>query len=370
MRNLKVLSKQEIYDILYGCTILGTGGGGSIEEGFLMIEKCFKGGKKFILANLNELSDDDMIITPYYCGAVSPNEDTEENSEKQCMLDGDTAVKAVKIMEEYYKNKISGVVPTELGGANTAAAFYVAAMMDKYIVDGDPAGRAVPELQHSTYFTNDLPMAPIALANKIGDTAIYLNVRDDFRAEELIRSFAVASGNSVAVADHLAAGKKIKQSLIPGTLSYAYKIGKAYRKAKENNRNIAQAVAYEGKGRVIFKGKVKDYKWDTRDGFTFGEVVIDGLDKHWDSEMKIWIQNENIMSWLNKEVYVTVPDLICIINDDTKEPVTNPNYTLGMNVSIFALPAPKEWVTKKGLEVFSPRSFGFDVDFVSSFSIN
>lgn len=363
---MRELSKQEIYDILYGCTILGTGGGGLIEEGIWMIDKAFEAGKKFILANLDEVPDGDMIVTPYYCGAVSPDEGAEENSEKQLMLDGDTAVKAVRIMEEHHKNRIAGVVPTELGGANTAVAFYVAAMMDKYIADGDPAGRAVPELQHSTYFTNDLPMVPIAVANKTGDAAIYINVRDDFRAEALIRSFAVASGNCVAVADHLTSGKRLKQALIPGTLSYAYKIGKAYREAKESNSSISEAVASQGKGKVIFRGNVKDLRWDTRDGFTFGEVFIEGMEKYYGSEFKIWVQNENIISWLNSVPYVTVPDLICIIDEDTKEPVTNPNFTLGMSVSVIALPAPKEWVTKRGLEVFGPKSFGFDIEFVSS----
>ena len=29
-----------------------------------------------------------------------------------------------------------------------------------------------------------------------------------------------------------------------------------------------------------------------------------------------------------------------------------------------ALPAPAEWTTERGLEVFGPRSFGFDVDYV------
>ena len=36
----------------------------------------------------------------------------------------------------------------------------------------------------------------------------------------------------------------------------------------------------------------------------------------------------------------------------------------GENVSVICLPAPAEWTTQRGLEVFGPRSFGYDVDYV------
>ncbi len=56
-------------------------------------------------------------------------------------------------------------------------------MAGKYIVDGDPAGRSVPELQHSTYYLNDINIAPIALVNQFGESAILTNVVNDYRAE-------------------------------------------------------------------------------------------------------------------------------------------------------------------------------------------
>ena len=30
---MRELNREELYDILYGCAILGTGGGGALEEG-------------------------------------------------------------------------------------------------------------------------------------------------------------------------------------------------------------------------------------------------------------------------------------------------------------------------------------------------
>ena len=38
---MKKLSKQEIIDILHGCAVLGTGGGGNLEDGLAMMEENF-----------------------------------------------------------------------------------------------------------------------------------------------------------------------------------------------------------------------------------------------------------------------------------------------------------------------------------------
>mgnify|MGYP000429428083 CR=1 FL=1 len=39
---MKKLTLQEIKDTLVGCTILGTGGGGSLESGLEAVEKAWK----------------------------------------------------------------------------------------------------------------------------------------------------------------------------------------------------------------------------------------------------------------------------------------------------------------------------------------
>ena len=39
------LNKKDLFDILYGCTILGTGGGGSLEQGLENVYKAIDEGK-------------------------------------------------------------------------------------------------------------------------------------------------------------------------------------------------------------------------------------------------------------------------------------------------------------------------------------
>ncbi len=362
---MKILSRQELYDILYGCTILGTGGGGGLQEGLDLIGKALEQGKAFKLVSFDEVDDEALIGTPYMCGAISP--ETEEERKKYeglPRIKDHSALKAMEAMEDYYKEAFYGVVSTELGGGNTAVAFYTGAMSGKYIIDADPAGRSVPELQHSTYFIHDLPIYPLSVANDFGDVAVFKEVVDDFRAEALVRALAVVSNNNVSVVDHPARAKDLKNAMIKGAISYALDIGRAYRLSKEKNEDIAAKVSEAGNGLLRFKGRVSDFNYKTEDGFTIGEVFIDGTGEYKGSTYRTWFKNEHIFSWLNGEVDVTVPDLICMICEDTKEPVTNPNYEAGMNVAVFALPAPAEWTTQRGLEVFGPKSFGKDIEYI------
>ena len=67
---MKVLTRQEAIDILYGCTVVGTGGGGSLAAGLRMIEKDYDEGKALKLLSLEEIPDDGLVASPYGCGAT------------------------------------------------------------------------------------------------------------------------------------------------------------------------------------------------------------------------------------------------------------------------------------------------------------
>ena len=42
---MRILSREDLIHILYGCAILGTGGGGSLEEGIAMIDEALAAGR-------------------------------------------------------------------------------------------------------------------------------------------------------------------------------------------------------------------------------------------------------------------------------------------------------------------------------------
>lgn len=347
---MKILSLQEIEDILVGCTILGTGGGGSLDEGLEAVRGAFNKGYEFKLLDFNDVHDEKYYINPYFCGSVSPKEEKKELSNELVM--------AVKALEEYMNVEFDGVVSIEYGGGNTGQAMAAAAEMGKYIVDCDAAGRAVPELQFSTYFVTNKPIYPFSVATRFGDIGIFPKVRDDARAEALSRFMAVGSEGSVGMADHPIKGNLLKESVIPYALSYAGKVGKAQREAVEKGLNPIDEIIGTANGYLLFKGVVSDAQWGKKDGFTVGTISID--DKK--DNFKIWYKNENMISWKNDIPFVTCPDLICVIDNATGYPITNPNCKVGDEVAVVGFEAHDLWKTEKGLSILNPRFFGFDMD--------
>jgi DUF917 family protein len=346
---MRTLTKTDLEHILLGCTVLGTGGGGELKDGLDRINDDLARGKKFNLLSLDEVPDDALIASPYYCGSLTAEMGDEVQED----------LLSFEALQQYLGREIHATVATELGGGNTASALSVAANRDIPIVDGDPCGRAVPELQHSTFFINQVSIAPMAIANKFGDVVIIRNVRDSFKAEEIVRAIAVASEGYVGVTDHPQDGRGLKRSIIAGTLSTAGKIGAAVEKTHD-----CQEVARAGGGFVVFKGNITESGWRDDGGFTIGEVHVSGTDEYRGKRYRLWFKNEFLMSWRDDVVDITAPDLLCVLRRDDGTPLTSPSCAKGMHVVVVGFPAPESWRGEKGRATMGPQSFGFDCQYV------
>lgn len=361
---MKKLNKQDMIDILYGCAVLGTGGGGSLKEGLEIMQPDFDAGRELLLAKIEEIPDDKYVATTYGCGAPAADGQQEDVAYKKLPhIKCPASELAFRSLEEYLGEKIYVVSSTELGGSNTAEALHTACLLGIPIADGDPAGRSVPELQHSSYYIYNKSISPLAVASNFGDVVILKDVVDDFRAEEIVRALAVASGDVVGVCDHPMRGIEYKNSIIPGAISYSLQIGKILREAKELAEDVSTKIAEKMNGKVAFRGNVTKMPWECRDGFNFGKIFIEGKGQFLGEIYEILFKNENYASYKNGEIDVTVPDLICMIGGNGN-PITTPNFEVGDDINVLILPAPEVWKTDKGLEIFGPKHFGLEVEYV------
>ncbi len=362
---MKVLQRQDLYDILYGSAILGSGGGGSLSDGLRLIDRALLMSKEFCLVGFDEIPDDAWIAVPYICGSISPGspELDHQYAHLPCLSEPQPYL-AVKALEEFFGQELYGVISTELGGGNTAQAMYVAALLGKYIIDADPAGRSVPELVHSSFCIFDTPIYPIAVANQFGDVAILPRVVNDERAEALVRALAVASKNTIGVVDHPIQAKVMRNVVIQGAISQAWEIGKVYREALASGVTAAASIASECEGFLLFQGQVTGSQFESRDGFTVGTTEIQGTGKYAGDTYRIWYKNENLIAWRNEIVEVTTPDLIVVFDDEQNTTIQNPYARLGQKVTVIGMPAPAVWRLPKGLELIGPKHFGFDYEYV------
>ncbi|MDI6824444.1 MAG: DUF917 domain-containing protein [Bacillota bacterium] len=359
---MRKLDWEGIEDLLLGCAVLATGGGGRLESGLALARACWERWGPVTLVDPDELAEEDLVVSPYFVGAVAPAGKEEREG---AALDSYEPLLAARALERFLGRPVAAVVATELGGGNTAAALAVARMMDRPLVDADPAGRAVPELFHSTFYLDGVPIAPFALASAIGDLAIVERVGDDFRAEAIARAFAVASGDRAGVADHPVTGRVARRALLCGTLSRAQEVGAALRVAREAGADPALAAARAGGGMVIFRGTVaEDSTFSIAGGLTHGEVKVAGRGSYRGRTVEIAFRNEHMVARMDGAVVATIPDLISLLEEGHGTPVLNPAIPAGLEVAVVVFPAPGKWRTARGLEVFGPRYLGLDEEYV------
>lgn len=61
---MKVLTAEEIGDLVRGCAILGTGGGGDPQQGLALLEAALREGRECKIVGLDEVPDEAWVASP------------------------------------------------------------------------------------------------------------------------------------------------------------------------------------------------------------------------------------------------------------------------------------------------------------------
>ncbi len=352
---MKVLDEADLRDIILGATLFGTGGGGDPKVGWHIVKKTLRRGGEFRLAELGEIKKGAIVAMPYSVGSLS-------SKKVASFYPKGVVTRSFELLEEYLGESFAGVIATELGGANTARALVVGALLGKVVVDADAAGRAVPELQHSTYHLLGMPMTPFSLVTPHGDELIFSRVKDDTEAEKIVRAIVSAIGANVGVTSHSFRVSEMGNAVVHGTVSRSLRTGRELRIAREDGKNPEEVL--EGLGwTVLFRGIVVGVERREKGGFTVGEFELEGVEGFKNESYRIVFKNENLASWRNGRIDVTVPDLISMVTPEGV-PVINSEVKEGSEYIVVGHSAPEIWRTPKGLEIFGPKYLGLDSEYV------
>jgi len=367
MPSRKLESEDELEDFVRGCAFLGTGGGGAPEEGLKLLKREFGNGREIKWTDVSEIDDDAWTVSPFLMGSIAPK--TREIKDKMKKLGlrepkyERKLIEALKMLEEYTGREIDVIVAVEIGGANTPGPLAAAANLHKIIVDGDYAGRAIPEIPQTTPYLKDKPMWPIASVDEWGDKTVIKEAINYEMAERIGKLISAAAFGLVGDAGFLMKGKDMKEVLIAGTLTEALEIGKKIREARETGEDPVQAVVDEIGGWLLFKGTVTEKEWEDKEGYYWGTHKLKGMGEFKDREFKCWFKNENHVSWIDGKPYVTSPDIFSAVNVETGEPKINPSITEGDKLAIIGMKGREQFKTVKGLEILGPKHFGFNIDY-------
>jgi DUF917 family protein len=321
-----------------------------------MVEQALRDGGRAVLISLDELADDALVIPTAMMGAPTVM------AEK--LPQGEEAIAALQTIEAELGRKADATMPIECGGINSTMPLVVGARLGIPIVDADGMGRAFPELQMETFHVHGVSGTPMAIANEGGDVVVVRTV-DNRTMERYARAITVQMGGAALIAEYSMDGATAKQASIAGTLTLAIQIGRCLREAREHHQDAVQALVemlggtpYKH-GRVIFEGKVSDVSRMTTGGFVRGRAVVESNRGH--SVLELTFQNEHLVARVDGEVLVIVPDLICVLEADTAEPITTERIRYGQRVT--GVSTPPIMRTPEALEVFGPAGFGLPEPF-------
>lgn len=337
--------------IAAGAGILGTGGGGNPYYGQLHVLRLLAEGARVRMADADEVPDDALCVSVGGMGA--PTIGIEK------VRRGDEPLVALRALEAHTGRKAGYLISGEIGGSNALWPMIVAAQTGLPVIDGDGMGRAFPELQQNTFSIYGVRCAPAAIADVKHNVALFDNLADTVTLERYARAVTVQMGGSSGYAFPLMSGRQVKDVAVRGTVTLSCQVGRAVAGARRDHADPVLAILAHTGGDVVFRGKVTDVYRRMAGGFARGRLKLDTLDSGLGTALEIDLQNEYLIARRDGAVAAVVPDLICLVDLATGQPVTTEIVRYGLRVAVLRVPAPDLLKTPEALRTVGPAAFGY-----------
>lgn len=365
----KLENLQDCEDFVRGCLFMATGGGGSVKWGMGMFEAALAEGLALEWVDVEDIPDDVWTVTPYGMGSIAPpTQETLDEIEHLKLEDkfGDRSMEeAVKELGAYLGQPIGCLVPAELGAGNTPAPLVTGVRLGIPVVDGDYAGRAIPDEMQGTPYLYGKPSWPFSSVDKWGNVAIVKYTINPHMLERIGKMLAVAAYGGTTMAATPLPAREMKEILVRGTLTKCLSLGRVMRQAREAGRDPIDAALVLTGGWRLFEGVVTGKDWEDRGGYMFGTTHIQGAGDYEGHTLDVWFKNENHVTWLDGKPWVCSPDIVSLVYADSGQGTTNTLIGEGDHVVAVGIKGLEAFRTEFGLnEAAGPRYFGFDIDYV------
>lgn len=342
-----------------GAVLLGTGGGGDPYIGELFVTAQIKQGNYPRIISCGEIADDAFVVS--IAGIGAPSVIIEHLVSEQ------TLRRLLVRAEAFYGHKIDAFISAEIGGANSMFPLALSAISDVPVLDADGIGRAVPQLEMTTFSIYGVRATPALLMDDSGNV-LTIEAIDDRMAEEFTRTATGAMGSMAFAALYPMTGEQVRRVAVKRTLSHTLEIGQCIREARDGSGDIFESLiaclqSRDGRAaRILFDGKITDVVHETRDSWHWGLATISALSGSSDI-CTVEIRNEYIVARVNGETVTIVPDLITILDRESGEPLTAEMLAYGQRVKVLGYAADPMLRRPESLAVLGPRLFGVDEDF-------
>lgn len=339
---MKVVNKSQFQSVLSGSNLLGTGGGGTVITASRIMQKMKKPVK---IVSLFQLDRNDLVCTVFGIGG------------KQICDPIIAAKKAFSIFQSINNQKISAIIPVEVGPMAIATACFIASEINVPILDSDIVGlRSSPEVFLETISIKNIRRTPIVISDDKGNSAILWESRDISFMEKFFRNFAISAGGDAFIVGYPLKIKDIKNIVPKDSISFSLITGDMLIRLKKRKISLDE-FCESLEWTLLGVGKIIEVKKDTSKGFSQGKYIIESNR----NRFTILFKNENIVCLINGSVVLTCPDSISLLDNDSFEAINNFEDNEGRSVAILGRKAIQIWRSEKGKELFSPKNLGFNL---------
>jgi len=354
------IGPDDLKKIVYGTSILASGGGGDPYVGYLTLKQSLERHGPATMLNPADVKNHWLVCA---LGAVgAPTIALEKFPSLRALAC------AVKGLEHHLRRKVDAVVAAEAGGINALLPIALGQRLGLPVIDADGMGRAFPRGNMMTFGIYGGRAAPIVTADDHLNILV-ADAQDNRMAEKLNRSAVNAMGGLAMAVIYPMSGKFFKTAAIRDTITLSRDIGRAaFAASREKCDPIDAMIEFfrtNGKNpryaARLFTGAVTRHEPKTGQGFVRGSIALENTKSG--EECILEFENENLIVRIGERVAALTPDIITVLDEDTGEALTTENLRYGQRVTVFGLAAPDLLRTPAALENVGPRAFGIDLDY-------
>lgn len=290
-------SSADLKNVVYGACFFASGGGGPISMAIDFLKKIVK---TVYFINTDKLDPEK------YCVAIADMGSPDAAKEGK----GYTApLNVFDALSGYMQKKgeaVAYLLPFELGAVNTLIPFYVASQMESPIpvINGDPSGRAVPELEMTLLDLAGTPICPGAVASDTLQDGTYKSQLffdlDPGQLEDQSRDVVIGYGGVGGLACYPIKGNLLnsqnpenEKKLIQGSVGLSWNIGQQLLRFEPMSSLQKLLASFNIKSYLWLSGMITKIDNRTSGGFDVGKVIISSGS----TEIWVYYKNESLLAW-------------------------------------------------------------------------
>ncbi|TRW92093.1 DUF917 domain-containing protein [Candidatus Methylobacter oryzae] len=323
------LTKKDISYIVHGACFLASGGGGSIGLALLFMDKMINDTNVMHYVNPDNLKANKNIA--FVAGLGSPDKVFEgfgQTASLNAFLEMD------KYLTHSGQDPLGYLIPVEMGAINTLVPFIISARKGIEVINGDPCGRAMPELSMTLFNINKLPINPVILTSDTDELGHYqktvVQVNGAIDAENQARHFAKSNNSTAGLACYPMQGADLNCSILSDknwtkfnqwTVGLAWNLGRNMIESRSYNKFLELLSSFSVTSYMLFEGIITNKEEREISGFDAGKITVSNQDE----TFFIYYKNESLLAWnATKKSYVAMgPDSISFLAKKDAQPLSN-----------------------------------------------